>query len=194
LRNSHQHAHVLPIDLDGDGRLDHFIIHAKMGLGGVAQHAIRTLRRTWTKGGVGELQLALAGSGDLNSLRSLPAPLNRRIEQLLGQRCGARVWVSETPFVPPRFLKRRGANTLLGQINSELSSRGLPPVKHLQMLETGTIAARHFVRRRQRGGSPPPVDVGYSLRLEFEDPIPGPITLGYASHFGMGMFKALSAS
>jgi CRISPR-associated protein Csb2 len=142
---------------------------------------------------VGELQLALAGSGDLDALRSLPSPLDRRIEQLLGPPQGTRVWVSATPFVPPRFLKRRGANTLVGQINAELDSRHLPPVEQLDLLpHTGELLPlRHYVRRRQRGGTPPPIDIGYVLRLQFAEPIPGPITLGYASHFGLGMFNAV---
>lgn len=192
LRHCHRHAHVLPLDLDGDGRLDHIIIHAPMGLGDLAQRSIRTLRRTWTRGGVGELQVALAGSGDLDALRSLPPPLDRCIEQLLAPLGGSRVWVSMTPFVPPRFLKRRGANTLAGQINAELASRGLPPVEQLDELPNGieTLVLRHFVRCRQRGGAPPAVDVGYALRLQFAEPVSGPLTLGYASHFGLGLFAA----
>src|SRR5262249_1360128 len=59
LQNGHAHAHTLPLDLDGDGRIDHLVVFARMGLGDAAQQAIRTLRRTWTKGGVGDLQLAL---------------------------------------------------------------------------------------------------------------------------------------
>jgi hypothetical protein len=42
---------------------DHLIIHAPMGLGEAAQRAIPALRRTWMKGGVGELQLAVTGAG-----------------------------------------------------------------------------------------------------------------------------------
>jgi CRISPR-associated protein Csb2 len=49
---------------------------------------------------------------------------------------------------------------------------------------------RHYVRRRQRGGGPPAVDVGYALRLRFAEPVQGPLTLGYASHFGLGLFVA----
>ncbi|MBI2190457.1 MAG: type I-U CRISPR-associated protein Cas5/Cas6 [Planctomycetes bacterium] len=193
LRECHRHAHILPMDLDADGHLDHLIVHAPMGLGEAAQRAIRTLRRTWTKGGVGDLQLALAGSGDLDALRSLPAPLDRRIVQLLGPPQGARVWVSATPFVPPRFIKRRGANTLLGQVNAELASRGFPPVDQLDEppRNAETLPLRHFVRCRQRGGAPPPIDVGYALRLEFVQPIRGPLMLGYASHFGLGLFVAV---
>jgi CRISPR-associated protein Csb2 len=190
LRLCHQHAHFLPVDLDGDGHLDYLIVHAPMGLGAAAQHAVRTLRRTWTKGGVGDLQLALAGSGNLDMLRSLPAPLNRRIEHLQGPPRGARVWESATPFVPPRFLKCRGANTLLGQVNAELVSRGLPPAEQLDELPGNAqrLRFRHFVRRRERGGIPPPIDVGYAIRLQFASPATGLITLGYASHYGLGLF------
>jgi CRISPR-associated protein Csb2 len=192
LADGHRHTHILPVDLDGDAHLDHIIVHAPMGLGEAAQQAIRSLRRTWTKGGVGDLQLALAGSGDLDILRSLPAPLDRGIQRLLAPGQGARVWVSATPFVPPRFLKRRGANTLIGQIQAELASRGLPVIEALDVLPRNaeTVALRHFIRRRQRGGTAPPVDVGYALRLRFAEPIAGPLTLGYASHFGLGLFVA----
>ena len=190
LRDGHRHAHILPVDLDADGHIDHIVVHAPMGLSHAAQEAIRRLKRTWTKGGVGDLQLALAGSGDLAVLRSLPAPLDRGIERLLGPAQGAQVWRSATPFVPPRFLKRRGANTLIGQINAELVSRNLPPVEQVEVLPwtDETLVLRHFVCRRQRGGVPPPVDIGYALQLRFAEPIVGPVTLGYASHFGLGLF------
>ncbi len=193
LRYGHRHAHVLPVDLDADGHLDHIIVYAPMGLGEVAQRAIRTLHRTWNKGGVGELQVALAGTGDLDALRSLPPPLGRRVECILAPPDGSRTWVSVTPFVPPRFVKRRGVNTLAGQINAELASRGLPSVKELEELprNAGMVALRHFILRRQRGGMPPPVDVGHALRLYFAEPIVGPLTLGYASHFGLGLFDAI---
>jgi CRISPR-associated protein Csb2 len=191
LRQNHLHAHILPVDLDGDGHLDHLIVHASMGLRETAQRAIRTLRRTWTKRG-DELQVALAGSGDVDMLRSLPAPLGHRIEQLLGPPGGARVWTSKTPFVPPRYLKRRGANTLFGQINAELASRRLPSLAQIEELplDSPTMALRHYVRARKHGGVAPPLDVGLAIRLYFHEPVLGPITLGYASHFGLGLFVA----
>ena len=46
----HRHAHILPVDLDGDGHLDHVVVYAPMLLRHDAQKAIRALRRTWTKG------------------------------------------------------------------------------------------------------------------------------------------------
>ncbi|MBP6875991.1 MAG: type I-U CRISPR-associated protein Cas5/Cas6 [Candidatus Eisenbacteria bacterium] len=192
LHDSHRHAHIFPLDLDADGHLDHILIYAPMGLGELAQGAIRTLRRTWAKGGVGDLQLALAGSGELDSLRSLPPPLERQIEELLGPRAGARTWTSLTPFVPPRHLKHRGTNTLIGQIVNEVKSRGLPPLERAVECPRNpqTMALRHFVRCRVRGGVLPPADIGFALRLQFTEPVKGPLVLGYGSHYGLGMFSA----
>lgn len=194
LREQHSHAHTIPVDLDGDGHLDHLIIYANMGLGDAAQRAIRTLRQTWMKGGVGELQVALVGSGELNSLRQLPGSLNSKIEELLGSPEGSHVWESITPFVPPRFLKPRGKNALLGQINAELASRNLPEAETLDVEPCNelTRSLRHYVRRRSHGGAPPPVDMGFGLRLVFSEPIFGPLLLGYASHYGLGMFRSMT--
>ena len=189
LRNNHGHSHTVPVDLDGDGHLDHLIIYSSSGLGDAAQRAIRTLRRTWTKGGVGDIQLAVAGYGDLAMLRQLPPPLHRHIELLLGPVEGSLVWESVTPFVPPRFLKPRGKDTLLGQLHAELASRRLPEVASAHVDADLTRKLRHHVRRRNHGGVPPVVDIGYGLRLTFSEPVHGPVLLGYASHYGLGMFR-----
>lgn len=188
LRDNHAHAHTLPMDLDGDRHLDHLIIYARMGLGDTAQRAIRSLRRTWTKGGVGDIQLAVVGSGDLAALRQLPSPLQRQIEGLLGPADGCQTWQSITPFVPPRFVKHRGRHTLLGQINAELASRRLPAAESCFVDPDLTRALRHYVRRRTHGGVPPFADLGYGLRLIFSEPVRGPLILGYASHYGLGLF------
>ena len=190
LRNGHRHAHVLPLDLDGDERIEHVLVYAPMKLGAAAQGAIRSLKRTWTKGGVGQLQLAVVGRGDLNSLRNLPHPLNRRVAQLLGPPQGSLMWVSVTPFVPPRFLKQRGRNSIAGQISAELESRGLPPAQEVDLLPKESIALRHFIRVRHHGGPAPPSDTGYGIRIRLSEVVTGPIALGYGCHFGLGMFVA----
>ncbi len=195
LRTGHQHAHILPVDLDNDGYLDHIIIHSPMGLGDDAQHAIRTIRRTWTKCGIGEMQLALAGAGELDSLRDVPERLASQIDRLLGQKTGAKTWVSITPFVPSRFLKLKGQNSLEGQVATELHTRGFSPaeIPQIRVLpwESDELAMRHFVRVRQRKTAPP-MDVGYAIKIQFATPQKGPICLGYGSHFGLGLFGAVS--
>jgi CRISPR-associated protein Csb2 len=186
----HAHAHLVPIDLDGDGRLDHIIAFAPMTLGAHAQRAIRRLRRTYMKGGVGELQVAIAGVGCRDDLRTIGAGLTRAIEVFLAPVGGARSWVSATPFVPPRHLKKAGRSSLTGQVEEELKTRGFPPAT-VEVLEWAdeTRALRHFVRRR-RNGPQPPIDVGFAIRLRFDRPVGGPICLGYGSHFGLGRFSA----
>lgn len=183
----HRHAHVLPVDLDADGHLDHVIVYARQKLGALAQSAARSVRRTYTKGGVWELQVALAGQGALDNLRALPERFGASVQRLLGPTLE---WRSATPFIVPRHLKKRGANTLEGQVNAELAARGLPSATVEVLPWTAeTLAQRHFVRRRRRGAPQPVLDAAFVLRLTFNEPVPGPICLGYASHFGMGRFE-----
>jgi CRISPR-associated protein Csb2 len=186
LHGRHHHAHTIPLDLDRDGHIDHILIYAKGKLNDDAQTAIRQCRETWQKKGP-DLQVAVVGSGDLSVLRQLPSRLN--IQQFLGRPEGCRVWESATPFVFPRFLKPRGKNTMIGQINAELVSRGLPEVQGVHINRDITRELRHFVRRRNHGGAAP-VDTGYGLRLTFYVPLQGPLLLGYGSHYGLGLFRA----
>jgi CRISPR-associated protein Csb2 len=142
------------------------------------------------KGGVGELQVAVAGTGTLSDLRAIGAGLANAIEELLGPPGGTTAWVSATPFVPPRHLKKQGRSSLAGQVEAELKVRGFPPPK-VEVLEwtSETLALRHFVRLRQRGPQPP-IDIGFAIQLSFDSPVVGPICLGYGCHFGLGRFLA----
>lgn len=188
VRGNHSHAHTIPFSMSDDGRIDHIVVYAPGGLGHSAQTAIMNLRRTWTKGGTGDLQLALVGKGPICILRELQKT-TAQPDRLLGSAEGAKVWVSATPFVPPRHMKSRGRNTLVGQVETELESRGFPKPETIEILPELSTRFRHFVKRRSRGGSLPPVDIGFGLKVTFSQPVKGPILLGYASHFGLGRFS-----
>src|SRR6478609_2414119 len=164
----HQHSHLLPLDLDEDGRLDHILVFAPMGLGTRAQHAVRSLRKTYMKGGVGQLQAAVAGVGELDDLRGVSERLSGSVNRLLGPISKATSWISATPFVPPRHLKKNGRSSLIGQVEAELSARRLPTA-NVEVLDWNGAARqlRHFVRRRQRGPQPP-LDIGFAIRLHFD--------------------------
>jgi CRISPR-associated protein Csb2 len=190
LIDHHSHAHIVPLDLDDDGHLDHIFVYATMGLGEAAQSAIRGLRETWSKGSGDAIQLAVVGSGDFDTFRRMPGRLRHHVERLLGPVGGSRVWEGITPFVPVRFLKRRGKNCLVGQVNAELASRLLPEAQSVDVDGDLTRALRHYVRRRSHGRASPPVEAGFGLRLTFATPVRGPLMLGYASHYGLGVFGA----
>jgi CRISPR-associated protein Csb2 len=195
LRGRHEHAHVLPLDLDEDGHLDHILIWAAMGLDAKAQKAVRAVRQTYTKRGTDPLRLALVASGRLEELRGLPEIFGERLRAVLGPPGGTTAWASETPFVPPRYQKKTGKNTLSGQVAAELASRGLPEPASVEILDpredVRCLRHRHFIRLR-RNGPQAPVDCGYTLVVRFARRIEGPICLGYASHFGLGLFAAMS--
>ena len=208
LKGAHEHAHIHPLDLGGDGHLDHILVWAPMGLEAEAQAAIRAARRTFTKGGVEPLHLAVAASGDLIDLFRLPGNYGINLAKLLSDR--ATVWQSATPFVAPRYFKKRGKNTLEGQICAELQSRGFPRPVEIRSLTPGSGQGitnsgksetrvgefdknrsrfRHFVLARRHGPEPPHLR-GFAIRLEFDRPVSGPIALGYGSHFGLGLFES----
>jgi CRISPR-associated protein Csb2 len=189
----HQHAHILPLDVDRDGHLDHVLLWAPMGFGHEAMRTLRDIRFTWTKRAVGALRVALVGHGWRSRLPEFDDGLASYLRP-------ARQWSTVTPFVPPRFIKRRGPNTPEGQVRAELASRGLPEPAHVQ-IKTFPVSAdlppaqarlfRHFVRSRRRGGVEPPQDVGWFVEIEFKSDVPGPLCLGYGAHFGLGLFVAV---
>lgn len=193
LTEPHRHAHLLPLDLDDDGHLEHILIWAPMCLDASAQAAIRAVRTTFTKGGVGSLRLALIGSGSLAELRMLAGIYGKRLRDLIGPSEGATTWSSVTPFVPPRYLKKRGKNTLEGQLIAELVARGYPEPIDINVSvacsDVRFLRMRHFIRSRRQGPRAP-VDVGYPIALRFAEPITGPLCLGYACHFGLGLFTS----
>ncbi|HSW62006.1 MAG TPA: type I-U CRISPR-associated protein Csb2 [Dissulfurispiraceae bacterium] len=193
LLGQHEHAHFLPLDLDSDGHLDHFAIWAPMGIDDAAQKAVRTLRKTYAKN-IKSLYLALAATcEELKELRTLSGLHGEKLGSIFGLN-GSTEWISHAPFVPPRFLKPRGKNSLHGQVQAELQSRGLPAPVDVSVIDPRDnptfLRHRHFTRAR-KNGFPPPVDCGFTLKLVFETPVYGPLCLGYGSHYGLGLFAAV---
>ncbi|HUW98136.1 MAG TPA: type I-U CRISPR-associated protein Csb2 [Acidiferrobacter sp.] len=192
LTEPHRHAHLLPLDLDDDGHIEHILIWAPMLLDAAAQATVRAVRTMFTKGGVGPLRLALVGAGSLTDLRGLPGVYGEKLRDLIGPPSGTTNWISATPFVPPRYRKKRGGNTVEGQVIAELVARGYPKpidIKILDLRENGRLLQmRHFIRSRRQGPAAP-VDVGFSLALRFAEPVKGPLCLGYGCHFGLGTFR-----
>ncbi|MBA3707738.1 MAG: type I-U CRISPR-associated protein Cas5/Cas6 [Planctomycetes bacterium] len=186
----HQHTTWLPLDLDEDGHIDHVILHAPMGIDSTAQKAIARISRTWAKG-LPDVMVNVVGNGD----RSLLArQVRSRRDRPLAELAHANVWTSRTPFIAPRFLKRKGGNTLEGQVLAECAARKLPrpTVEVLARDVMMNFGFLRFVRHRRSGHPQPPNTTPWALRLTFAEPVTGPISLGYASHFGLGLFAAVS--
>jgi CRISPR-associated protein Csb2 len=185
----HQHAFLLPLDLDEDGRIDHVVVHAPMGLDSVAQQAVRRVRRTWSKGLDTDIIVTCAGFG---TVAAFARQLRTRSGRPIAALSEARTWASITPFVPVRYM-HRGRHSLGDQVRAECETRGLVPPVKIELMGRDELIGRRllqFVRLRRPGKPQPPRDCAFGLRLQFEQPLRGPLALGYANHYGLGIFTA----
>jgi CRISPR-associated protein Csb2 len=197
--NSHDHAYYLPTAEHDASRLDHVTVYAAAGFDPDELAALQAVRRLlW---GEGEpLQVRLVGLGR-------PADFRCR---LFGP---ARVWESATPFVVTRHPKKRGrqkdppnchglagrphfaARVLAEEGRRWLSRQPLladaaPPA--CALLEHGgrthSFRPLQFRRGRHKPGDNGAKRATAAFRLEFDREVMGPLCLGHASHFGLGLF------
>jgi CRISPR-associated protein Csb2 len=185
----HQHAHILPLDVDGDRRLDHILIWTPMGMGPEACEALHAVRRLWDSDHDAAAFVELAGTGGRREIKDT-------LDALSSDVCAAsRTWATATPFVAPRHIKQRGANTLEAQILSELQSRGLPAPSALRIANREALADsgfHEFVRARRGKKRAPPNTRPVHFELEFDEPLVGPVALGYGAHFGLGQLRPVA--
>ncbi len=201
LLRGHQHLHVLPLCIErprGRESIDHILLWIPGG-GFGQQSQLAVLNTTILKAHkLPPAALTCIGTGEAEELDRLVPALR-----------SARIWQSVTPFVPPRYLKVGGRNTLLGQVQAELESRRLPVAVKVEVevvrpggarvwMDGGAWSSRsldrlsprfrHFRVERDKEGREPKQRLPFALRLHFDEPVRGPICLGYASHFGLGQF------
>lgn len=188
--DGHAHAFYLPTDDDGDGKLDHLTVYTPKGFSASEMKALSAFRQMHTPGGSAELQLLLLGFGYTKHFPHVA------ITQ------PARIWRSATPFIPTRHYKERGTKRdnfpreQLAEMNlrEELARRGLPelvgeprPMIRLP-LDGRSLAWREFRQQRVFGDGRRGSDFGKGFEIEFAEEVSGPIAVGYACHFGLGLF------
>jgi CRISPR-associated protein Csb2 len=181
--NRHQHAFWLPEDADGDGRIDHLVVHVPGEVDGAARGAIETLH--WLKNQEGqEWRLLFEGSGGADAMSQQSTVM-----------AGGRTFESMTPYLMPWHAKNGFG--VEEQIRRECRERGLPEPEAVELLDGVMLAGKRrraidYHRFRSRKGVRQPDTRGQLLRLEFpEEVATGPLALGFACHFGMGLFRSL---
>ena len=114
-------------------------------------------------------------------------------------------WISRTPFLGHAEIgvRRRTAYLRKGvrrewrrlvEQRPELEGTELCDIEELtskQIDDRKLPQAREFRRVRQKHGNSDEWRPAAMFRLKFSKPISGPLCLGYASHFGMGLFEPL---
>ena len=129
--------------------------------------------------------VSVAGVGSLQMMREQLRDRRGKTPSVI---CKSKIWKSYTPFIAPRFIHKSGNHSIEDQVRKECASRGLPePVKVTIQREPYFFK---FVCSRKEDDKQPPCKYPLSVRIEFENEVNGPICLGYASHYGLGIFKA----
>jgi CRISPR-associated protein Csb2 len=177
--NRHGHAFFLP-EGNRDGRIDHLLVHAPDGIDAMAQAAIADLALIYSREGT-EWRILLEGLGE-------PAQFEQHSELLRE----ANSWESVTPYLHP-WHRKRGFE-LPEQIGRECHLRGLPEPSLVEPLPNRQPRALDFHRFRSKRGLDQPDRQGNMLRLEFPEPVRGPVALGFGCHFGLGLFRAAIAT
>lgn len=178
--NDHRHAYYLPEDVDGDGLIDHLVVHAEAGFGEAEEEALAVLRKLWLLNGDGEWQVVL----ETVESRETVAEASPLV-------VSSTTWTSITPYLHPWFAKKR--LTVKDQLRRECRLRGLDLVgaEPLETIRVGSRERRpvHFHRFRSKRGLTQPDTRGSFWRLTFAEPVDGPLALGFACHFGLGLFR-----
>jgi len=193
VRTNHSHAFYLPTAEGDPHRITHITVVAKDGFGPAEVAAFSSLRKLKLSDDSDSLRVQLTGLGN-------PNEFNLRLFTT------STVWESVTPFVVHRHFKQRGRKrdrldpnisdsrfAFVQLATSELIARlfdGAPVAIERFEGVPGAPRAIDFRRYRDRRSDEARGRAFSFLRLKFEQPITGPMAIGYGCHFGLGLFAA----
>lgn len=184
-----RHAHYLPQVLEVDPRrIGYVTVFARGGFDRADVAAMASLQEL--KGpSVDALRVRLVALGQQSYVgQSLYGPSS--------------VWCSVTPFLGHSDIGERGKSRFLRKgIRREWRrlAEQVSEFRNVELRETVELSpeeihpgnapqAHDFRRARMKDGGREAYRAAGMFRLVFSEPITGPLCLGYASHFGMGLF------
>ncbi len=193
--DGHRHTFYLPTDEDGDGRLDHLTVWTPAGLDEQEFKAVVSVNTLNPRGQREPIQLAYQAHGKEDDFAG--------VSPLFGK---SRRWRSLTPYVLTRHVKFRGpknqrrmVDSPADQIGREISLRwpdgpslvrveSLDPRERITPIHEGRSSGFRpfdFFRYKQAGSNG---GGAFNFEIEFEEEFPGPVLLGFACHYGLGIF------
>lgn len=195
-RADHRHAHIF---CEANGPRDavtHVTVWAPMGFDESACLALRRLNQVWGHGGH-DLRLVLHAIGQPDEFPDC---------SLFGR---SKVWRSLTPFISTRHAKtfRDGRP----KMDDNGWQEGSPPHDLLRLLKMhphgagvgirqldererpfvfgrSNLRSLQFQTHRHGGEGRRGNGLGSAFEITFSSPITGPLSLGYGTHFGLGLF------
>jgi CRISPR-associated protein Csb2 len=191
---NHEHTHIFCELGDKRDSIGFITLYAPMGFNGEAQKVIEDIQRKplWGHGGH-DLDLILLGFGDHSTFDTPIFAESKR-------------WTSLTPFVSTRHAKHyadgrpkldadgwpQGSPSqdlrrlILKQHGS--APKLSPPANTITVRKDRTLSMLEFQTKRHQGEGLHGHQPASAFTIEFEEPIRGPLAVGYGSHFGLGLF------
>jgi CRISPR-associated protein Csb2 len=199
-----RHSHVfcesnIGLGNGTDGEITHITVYAPMGFESENQSALQDLKEVWSGDDI-RVKLLLLGQGLPQDFGGVD--LERGQCPLLTR---AKTWISRTPFLHTHHPKYTRAG--VPKVDDTGLQKGSPEHELLRLLELagfpepetvepvastclgGRDVPWHDFLRRRGERRPAANGAGYGFRIEFPEPVQGPVAVGYASHFGMGGFE-----
>lgn len=193
------HVYFLP-ECDAHGYVTHMTLHAKRGFDDAACRALGRLRKVWGAEGF-DVEIVLLATGQPEDVTSTPQNTSPYFQP-------AQSWVSLTPFIPVRHAKssRTGTPKLDPDNGLQIGSPEHDCWRLLKLIDSDSTVTRvsllgsriqhglrdipclDFQRQRKTGNGVRAGVQGYALRIDFAEKASLPFGLGYASHFGLGLF------
>jgi CRISPR-associated protein Csb2 len=178
---THGHAHYLPTAEGDPRRVTHVTVFAPDGFDPDEVAALASVRGFEPAADRDPLWVQLVGLGGPADFRA----------GLFGP---ARVWRSVTPVVGPAHVGDRGRDRYLLKAVRRDARRWAertgvaPPAVEFDTTTPDDPPARAFRRTRAPDGPAAYRRPFGRFELRFDRPVGGPVCLGYANHFGLGLF------
>ena len=174
---NHKHAFWLPLDANQDGLIDHIVAYLRDGFNSTERQGFCKMDALFGN----NIETKLAFRGFFNKERlAKKMPVFRSADR----------WKSASPYFMPWHPKKKFG--IEEQVKKECKSRSRlhepEEISYNVWMRPGSREhrARNFVFNRN--GQRPPNTTGYYLKVKFPERVQGPLSLGYACHFGLGMF------
>jgi CRISPR-associated protein Csb2 len=174
----HKHCYFLPLDLNRDGKLDHFAVTCNKAFTQTELAALDRVRQVWQR----------KNKPEVNCIPIVWADSPAQIECFRP----STIFESSTPYIPTHHHRKGRGNFsawLVEHLAYDLERLGYPRPLRIDILSELPRKGRPIrwleFRRNRKGSSP---RQAFGFRLEFSEPVVGPIVAGYNAHFGLGLF------
>lgn len=175
-----RHIYIMPLDINNDGRIDHILLKGRENLNVEEINVINSIHAIYQKSGkiqVTPIQYYSENDCLINKMKS-------------------KYWLSETPVVFSRhFKKNKGSyyDWMYGELIRELKFHSIitndDEIEKIELIKNISKRERNYYwlnyKRTRKNDTE---RMGYGFKLTFKNKISCPFSVGYASHYGLGLF------